>query len=57
MMKYISELKEGDHISDIYLCKSRNSAVTRNGKPYDNVILLDKTGSIDAKYGNPIQPV
>ena len=53
MMKYISELKEGDHISDIYLCKSRNSAVTRNGKPYDNVILLDKTGSIDAKVWEP----
>ena len=52
-MKYISELKEGDHISDIYLCKSRNSAVTRNGKPYDNVVLLDKTGSIDAKVWEP----
>ncbi|MBO4899240.1 MAG: HD domain-containing protein [Lachnospiraceae bacterium] len=52
-MKYISELKEGDHISDIYLCKSRNSAVTRNGKPYDNVVLLDKTGTIDAKVWEP----
>lgn len=48
-MKYIQELKDGDRVSGVYLCKQRNSAVTKNGKPYDNVILQDKTGSIDAK--------
>lgn len=48
-MKFINELKEGDRISDIYLCKHKQSAVTKNGKPYENVILQDKTGTIDAK--------
>ena len=48
-MKYIQEFREGDHIAGIYLCKQKNSAVTKNGKPYDNVILQDKTGSIDCK--------
>ena len=52
-MKFIKDIKEGDRISDIYLCKSRNSATTRNGKPYDNVVLLDKTGTIDAKVWEP----
>lgn len=48
-MKYIQEFKDGDHVAGIYLCKQKNSAVTKNGKPYDNVILQDKTGAIDCK--------
>ena len=48
-MKYIQEFRDGDHVAGIYLCKQKNSAVTKNGKPYDNVILQDKTGSIDCK--------
>ena len=30
-----------------------SSAVTKNGKPYDNLILQDKTGTIDAKVWDP----
>lgn len=52
-MKYIKDYKEGDRVSDIYLCKHKQSAVTKNGKPYYNVILQDKTGTIDAKVWEP----
>lgn len=52
-MKYIKDFKEGDRISDIYLCKHKQSAVTKNGKSYENVILQDKTGTIDAKIWEP----
>ncbi|HIZ22841.1 MAG TPA: HD domain-containing protein [Candidatus Blautia faecigallinarum] len=52
-MHFINELHEGDRISGIYLCKQRQSAVTKNGKPYDSVILQDKTGSIDGKIWDP----
>lgn len=52
-MKYIRELREGTRISGVYLCKFRQSAVTKNGKPYDNVILQDKTGTIDGKIWEP----
>lgn len=55
-MKYIKELKEGDKISDIYLCKHKQSAVTKNGKAYENVILQDKTGTLDAKVWEPNNP-
>ena len=55
-MKYIKDFKEGDRIFDIYLCKHRQSAVTKNGKPYENVILQDKTGTIDAKVWEPNNP-
>ncbi len=52
-MKYIKEYKEGDRVFDIYLCKHKQAAVTKNGKPYDNVILQDKTGTVDAKVWDP----
>ena len=52
-MKYIKDYKDGDRMFDIYLCKFKQSATTKNGKPYDNVILQDKTGTIDAKIWDP----
>ena len=48
-MKYIQDLREGEKVQEIYLCKQKTSAVTTNGKPYDSVILQDKTGSLDGK--------
>ena len=38
-MKYIETLREGEKLGDIYLCKSRQSALTKSGKSYENVIL------------------
>lgn len=52
-MKYIKDYKEGDRVYDIYLCKHKTSAVTKNGKAYDSVILQDKTGTVDAKVWDP----
>ncbi len=52
-MKYIKDFIEGSRISGVYLCKHKQSAVTKNGKPYENVILQDKTGTIDAKIWDP----
>lgn len=52
-MKFINELREGDKAANIYLCKHKQSAVTKNGKPYENVVLQDKTGTIDAKIWEP----
>lgn len=55
-MKFIKDLKEGDRVFDIYLCKHKQAAVTKNGKPYENVILQDKSGTIDAKVWEPNNP-
>lgn len=52
-MKYINELHEGNRMTGVYLCKYKQSAVTKNGKAYENVILQDKTGTIDAKIWDP----
>lgn len=52
-MKFLKDYKEGDRVFDIYLCKHKQSAVTKNGKPYDTVILQDRTGTMDAKIWDP----
>lgn len=52
-MKFINELREGEKLSGVYLCKHKQAAVTKNGKNYDNVLLQDKTGVIDAKIWEP----
>ncbi|MDO5402533.1 MAG: HD domain-containing protein [Eubacteriales bacterium] len=48
-MHFIESFHDGDRISDVYLCRSRATALTKAGKEYDNVILQDKTGQIDSK--------
>ena len=52
-MKFINTLREGESVREIYLCKGKRSAETRNGKPYDNLILQDKTGTLDGKVWDP----
>ena len=52
-MKYIEILREGERVNEVYLCKHRQSAVTKNGKAYENLILQDKTGTLDAKIWEP----
>lgn len=52
-MKYIESIREGDRLNDIYFCKNKQSLVTKNGKPYESVLLQDKTGVIDAKIWEP----
>lgn len=48
-MRYINELREGESIVEHYLCKSRQSLKSKNGKTYLSLKLQDKTGMVDAK--------
>ena len=48
-MKYIKDYRDGDRIGGIYLCKQKQSLVTKNGKPYEALVLQDKTGTVDGK--------
>ena len=48
-MRYIEQFREGMRVSDVYLCKTKQHAVTKNGKEYASVLLQDKTGTVDCK--------
>ena len=52
-MRYIETLREGERIQETYLCIQRTTPMTKKGKEYENVILQDKTGSLDAKIWDP----
>ncbi len=53
IMRYIETMREGERVGEIYLCKHKQTALTKNGKPYENLILQDKTGTLDAKIWDP----
>jgi len=55
-MKYIDTLREGMRISEIYLCKSKQISLTKAGKEYGNLVLQDKTGTIDGKIWDLSSP-
>ena len=48
-MRYISELREGDQVSEVYLCKTKSPGTSKYGKSYYSLTLQDKTGVIDGK--------
>lgn len=52
-MHYIGDMREGERINEIFLCKQKQSALTKAGKPYESLILQDKTGTLDAKIWDP----
>ena len=52
-MRYIESLREGEGINEIYLVKSKKSDLTKTGKPYEKVVLSDKTGNVDAMIWEP----
>lgn len=52
-MRFIKDLTEGEKISQVYLCRRKQSALTKAGKPYESLVLQDKTGALDAKIWDP----
>lgn len=48
-MRYIGDLRDGDMVSEVYLCKIKQTLKTKAGKSYYSLSLQDKTGILDAK--------
>ena len=48
-MRYINTLHEGETIRNRIFVQRKAFAETRNGRPYDNLILQDKTGTLGRK--------
>lgn len=48
-MRYIEDLRDGEMVSETYLCKVKQTLKTKAGKNYYSLLLQDKTGNLDAK--------
>ncbi|MDO4939902.1 MAG: HD domain-containing protein [Lachnospiraceae bacterium] len=55
-MVFLNTLREGMHVSEVYLCKKRQINLTKAGKEYCSVQLQDRSAVVDGKIwdlGNP----
>ena len=48
-MRYIAELREGEMISETYLCKQKPAPKTKAVNNYYSLLLQDKTGLLHSK--------
>lgn len=55
-MRFIETFREGIHVSAVYLCKNKQISLTKSGKEYGNLVLQDKSGTIDAKIWDLSSP-
>ncbi|MCP5468581.1 MAG: HD domain-containing protein [Deltaproteobacteria bacterium] len=46
---FISDFKEGMAVDSIFLCSHKTVMTDKNGKPYVNLKLVDRSGSIEAR--------
>ncbi|MDD5286727.1 MAG: HD domain-containing protein [Desulfuromonadaceae bacterium] len=47
--QFISDIKDRDSVSAVFLVKEKIMAMAKNGKPYMNLRFMDKSGEIEAK--------
>lgn len=47
--QFVNEIKDRDSVSAVFLVKDKILAMAKNGKPYMNLRLMDKSGDIEAK--------
>lgn len=51
-MKFIKDIREGDSVSGIYLCRKKEVGKKKSGDDYFALTLTDKTASVDGKIWN-----
>lgn len=53
--QFISDIKDRDTINSVFLVKDKVMAMAKNGKPYMNLRLMDKSGDMDAKLWDNVE--
>jgi 3'-5' exoribonuclease len=54
---FVKDIKDRDHVSEIFLVKEKITAMAKNGKPYLTLRLMDKSGEVDCKVWDNIDQV
>ena len=47
--QFVADIKDRDPVVAVFLVKEKIMAMAKNGKPYMNLRLMDKSGEVDAK--------
>ncbi len=54
---FIKDLKEKDHVEAVFLVKTKNTPMSKNGKPYLALTLGDRSGAIDGRMWDNIDDI
>lgn len=54
---FVKDIKDRDHVSEVFLVKEKITAMAKNGKPYLTLRLMDKSGEVDCKIWDNIDQV
>ena len=46
---WVKEIKEDDHVLDLYVAKVKRLGLTKRGDPFLSITLADRTGDIEAR--------
>ena len=52
--KFVADIRERDQVQAVFLVKDKIMAMAKNGKPYMNLRLMDKSGEIDCKIWDDV---
>lgn len=52
---YASAIKDRDQVVSVFLVKEKITAMAKNGKPYLNLRLMDKSGEVDGKLWDNVE--
>ncbi len=55
--RFVEQLRDGDHLDDVYLVTDKQLRANRNGAPFLLVELRDRTGGISGRMWNVTDPV
>ncbi len=53
--QFVSSIKDRDPVNSVFLVKDKIMAMAKNGKPYMNLRLMDKSGDIEAKLWDNVE--
>ncbi|NVN99339.1 MAG: HD domain-containing protein [Geobacteraceae bacterium] len=54
---FVKDIKDRDQLREVFLVKEKITAMAKNGKPYMNLKLMDKSGDVDAKIWDNVDEI
>lgn len=54
---FIKDIKDRDQLKEVFLVKEKITAMAKNGKPYMNLKLMDKSGDVDGKIWDNVDEI
>lgn len=54
---FVCDIKDRDQVDAVFLVKEKITAMAKNGKPYMNLRLMDKSGEVEAKIWDNVDAV